>query len=233
MTAAVMQPYLFPYIGYFQMINAVDVFVFYDDVNFIKGGWINRNKLLMNGSDKLFTVPLRDASSFKLIKEVEINADVPGYSKILTTIGQNYRKAPFFSEVFPMIENVLRLQNVTIGDLAIASIQAVHEYLGITTILKRCSQDFAHTKGLERAERLIAICKQTGAEQYINAIGGQELYTKEYFASQGIDLRFIKSKPIEYKQFDNEFVPWLSIIDVLMFNSVEDIRKMLKYYTLS
>lgn len=232
MTAAVMQPYLFPYIGYFQMINAVDVFVFYDDVNFIKGGWINRNRMLISGSDKLFTVPLKDASSFKLIKDVEINNEVPAYSKILTTIAQSYKKAPFFSEVFPIIESVFRSPSSTIGDLAKLSIQAVNDYLGITTVLKRSSVDFADTKGMERAERLIAVCKQTGAEKYINAVGGQELYTKEYFASQGIDLKFIKSEPIAYKQFDNEFVPWLSIIDVLMFNSVEEIQVILNKYLL-
>lgn len=230
MTAAVMQPYLFPYIGYFQMINAVDVFVFYDDVNFIKGGWINRNRMLISGSDKLFTVPLKDASSFKLIKDVEINNEVPAYSKILTTIAQSYKKAPFFSEVFPIIESVFRSPSSTIADLAILSIKAVNEYLGISTILKRSSVDFPDTKGLERAERLIAICKRTGAEKYINVIGGQELYTKEYFSSQGIDLKFIKSEPIAYKQFDNEFVPWLSIIDVLMFNSVEEVHHLLKKY---
>lgn len=232
MTAAVMQPYFFPYIGYFQMINAVDVFVFYDDVNFIKGGWINRNRMLMNGSDKLFTVPLKDASSFKLIKEVEINNEVPAYSKILTTIAQSYKKAPFFSEVFPIIESVLRSPSSTSGDLAILSIKAVNEYLGITSVLKRSSVDFADTKGLDRAERLIAICKKTGAEQYINAVGGQELYTKEYFASNGIELKFIKSEPIDYKQFDNEFVPWLSIIDVLMFNSKDEVQKMLNCFEL-
>lgn len=232
MTVAVMQPYLFPYIGFFQMINAVDVFVFYDDVNFIKGGWINRNRMLMNGSDKLFTVPLKDASSFKLIKEIEINTEVPAYSKILTSIWQSYKKAPFFPEVFPIIESVFRSPNETISDLAMLSIQAVNEYLGITTVIKRSSLDFGDTKGFDRAERLIAICKQTGAEKYINAIGGQELYTKEYFASKGIDLKFIKSQPIEYRQFDNEFVPWLSIIDLLMFNSVEEVKLMLNKYIL-
>lgn len=227
-----MQPYLFPYIGYFQMINAADVFVFYDDVNFIKGGWINRNRMLMAGSDKLFTVPLKDASSFKLIKEIEINTEVPAYSKMLTTIVQSYKKSPFFSEVFPIMESVFRSPSSTIGDLAILSIEAVNEYLGITTVLKRSSVDFADTKGLERAERLIAICKQTGAEKYINAVGGQELYTKEYFASNGIELKFIKSESLDYKQFDNEFVPWLSIIDVLMFNSVEEIKVFLNKYLL-
>lgn len=227
-----MQPYLFPYIGYFQMINAVDVFVFYDDVNYIKKGWINRNRILVNGKDKLFTIPLKDASQNKMINEVDIFLETPEVRKILETIKQNYKKAPFFSEVFPIIENVFSSPSSTIGDLAKLSIKAVNEYLGITTVLKRSSVDFADTKGLERAERLVAICKKTEAEQYINAIGGQELYTKQYFASQGIDLKFIKSEPIVYKQFDNEFVPWLSIIDVLMFNSVEEIKVFLNKYLL-
>lgn len=232
MKVAVMQPYFFPYIGYFQLINAVDVFVFYDDVNYIKKGWINRNRILVNGKDKLFTIPLKDASQNKIINEGDILLESPEVGKILETVKQNYRKAAFFPEAFPIIEKVFRSEKSNIGDLAILSVQAVNEYLGITTILKRSSMDFAHTKGLERAERLIAICKQVRAEKYINAIGGQELYTKAYFASEGIDLKFIKSEPIHYKQFDNDFLPWLSIIDVLMFNSVDDSRKMLTNYTL-
>jgi len=232
MTAAVMQPYFFPYIGYFQMIKAVDVFVFYDDVNYIKKGWINRNRILVKGKDKLFTIPLKDASQNKMINEVEIFLERPEVRKILETIKQNYKKAPFYQNVFPIIENVFSTEVSTIADLTILSIKSVNEYLGITTVLKRSSVDFADTKGLERAERLIAICKHTGAEKYINAVGGQELYTKEYFASQGIDLKFIKSEPIAYKQFDNEFVPWLSIIDVLMFNSVEEVQVILNKYLL-
>lgn len=232
MKLAIMQPYVFPYIGYFQMINAVDIFVFYDDVNYLKNGWINRNRILVNGNEKLFTLPLKEASSFRLIKEIEVNSGLPVYKKILTTMEQNYRKAPYFSSVFPIIEDVFRADHATIADNAIHSIEAINKYLGMTTTLKRSSVEFSGTKGMDRAERLIEIGKLTGAKEYINAIGGQELYTKEYFASEGIDLKFIKPKPIEYKQFNNEFVPWLSMIDVIMFNSIEDIKLMLNNYIL-
>ncbi|MCP2037671.1 WbqC family protein [Chryseobacterium sp. HSC-36S06] len=232
MKLAVMQPYIFPYIGYFQMIHTVDVFVFYDDVNYIKQGWINRNRILVNATDVLFTIPLKDASSFKMIKDTEINKDGTGYKKILKTIEQSYKKAPYYETIFPLVENVFNRTHDSIADFAFESIKEVNAYLGISTILERSSSNYAESKRLDRAERLIEICKRTSATEYINAIGGMELYSKEHFASKGIDLKFIKSKPIEYEQFNNNFVPWLSIIDVLMFNSVEEIHDMLNCYEL-
>lgn len=227
-----MQPYVFPYIGYFQMINAVDVFVFYDDVNYIKNGWINRNKILVNGNEKLFTIPLNNASSFKYIRDTGINTDIAAYKKILTTIEQSYKKAPFYNVIMPLVRSVFSANHTSIADFAIHSVEVINNYLGISTILKRSSVDFKESKGMERADRLVHICNNLGSNEYINAIGGKELYSKEEFASKGIDLKFIKSKSVEYKQFNNEFVPWLSIIDVLMFNSKEEIYELLNQYEL-
>ena len=232
MKVAVMQPYIFPYIGYFQMIHSVDVFVFYDDVNYIKKGWINRNRILINGKDQLITVPLINASQNKLIREVKVFEEGAAYKKVFTTIKQNYKKAKYFSEVFPLIERIFCTTHDTVADLAIHSIEEVNNYVGIDTVLKRSSVEYAGTKGLEREKRLIEICRQTGAEDYINAIGGQDLYSKDDFGSKGINLQFIKPELIEYKQFNNNFVPWLSIIDVLMFNSIEEIQNMLNCYEL-
>ncbi|MFV0234517.1 WbqC family protein [Empedobacter falsenii] len=233
MRIAVMQPYIFPYIGYFQMIKAVDTFVFYDDVNFIKQGWINRNNILLGNNAHLFTVPLDSANSFVEIKETLINKQLykDWREKFLKTLYQNYKKAPFFSETWKVLECVFNQDVNTISELAILSIKQIAHYLELKTNFKIASESYLN-KDLERQSRLIAICHKEEAIHYINAIGGQSLYKKENFITQGIKLDFIKSKPIQYKQFNNDFVPWLSIIDILMFNSVEEVNVMLDQYEL-
>lgn len=233
MKIAVMQPYIFPYIGYFQMINAVDKFIFYDDVNFIKQGWINRNNILLSGKSFLFTVPLSKATSFTLIKDTEINVKLyeNWKTKFLLTLSQNYKNAPFFSVVYELVAEVFNKNNRSISDLAIDSILSVSRYLGFTTQFIISSQSYQN-QNLERQERLLDICKQEDATDYINAIGGQELYKQEDFSQKGVALHFIKSLPLEYKQFKNIFVPHLSIIDVLMFNSIDDIKNILNKYEL-
>ncbi|MGX9985360.1 WbqC family protein [Soonwooa sp.] len=233
MRIAVMQPYIFPYIGYFQMIKVVDTFVFYDDVNFIKQGWINRNNILLGNKAYLFTVPLDSANSFVEIKETLINKKLykDWREKFLKTLYQNYKKAPFFSETWQILESVFNQDVNTINELAILSIKQIAQYLELKTNFKIASESFQNRQ-LERQNRLIDICQREQAQHYINAIGGQALYKKEDFITQGIKLDFIKSKPIQYKQFNNDFVPWLSIIDILMFNSVEEVNFMLDQYEL-
>jgi hypothetical protein len=232
MKVAIMQPYFFPYIGYFQMIKAVDAFVFYNDVNYIKQGWINRNRLLVNKEAKYITIPLKRLSSFSLIKNIEINPELKEYKTMLKTIEMAYKKAPYFHAVFTLVKEVLNKEYKTLDEITIQSIKRCCEYLDIKTQFYIASKDFANTKGLERVERLQTICKQLNANHYINALGGQELYTKEDFAKENIQLQFIQSKPINYQQFNNEFVPWLSIIDVLMFNSKEEIKELLNQFEL-
>ncbi|UTF94156.1 WbqC family protein [Elizabethkingia anophelis] len=232
MKAGVMQPYFFPYIGYFQMIKAVDCFVFYDDVNYIKGGWINRNRILINNDAKYITVPLNEASSNKLINEICIKHESKEYRNIIKTIIQNYGKAPYFEEVFSLINKVINSDVKNISELAIKSVTEVCKYLNIETRFKISSEYFRDTKGLDRTQRLLAICKRLNAAQYINAIGGLELYSKKDFICENIELKFMQPSSVYYKQFGDEFFGGLSIIDVLMFNSPEEINIMLSQYKL-
>lgn len=227
-----MQPYIFPYIGYFQMIKAVDVFVFYDDVNYIKGGWINRNKININSNSTYFTIPLKNSSSFKKINEIEIFKESKDYNKIIKSIEQAYKKAPYYEEIMPIIRDVLNSDYQTISELTIESIQVISNYLQIDTVFKVSSLDFSYTINLERSERLIEIVKKCDGNQYINAIGGKDLYSKAYFKNHGIELNFIEPQRIEYQQFGNEFIPWLSIIDILMFNSPAKVNELLGQYDL-
>lgn len=228
-----MQPYVFPYIGYFQLICATDKFVFYDDVDFIKGGWINRNKILINNKENLFTVPLKEASSFKLINETVLHPVIyPKWKKkFFKSLSQTYSKAKYFNEVFPVIKKVFDSQN-DISNLAVESILEIMEYLGIERDFYLSSRDFPDSKGMERANRIIEITNRLGCDSYINMPGGKKLYGKDFFAEHKIKLEFLQPSVNEYDQNINGFVSGLSIIDVLMFNSIEETRLLLTKYQL-
>ncbi|WP_417558553.1 WbqC family protein [Mesoflavibacter zeaxanthinifaciens] len=235
MKIAIMQPYFFPYLGYFQLINAVDIFISYDDVNYIKGGWINRNNLLIQGKPNLFTISLEDSSSFSLISQTKI--DIKKFSvfkkKFLKTITQSYKRAPYYNDVFPLLENFFDSNNKTfISDIAYDSLILISNYLKLNTKFQKSSIQYADSKGLDRTERLITIIKKNKAQDYINPIGGQDIYDKDYFKLKGIKLHFLQSIKVNYIQLDNDFVPWLSIIDVIMFNSKEEVGHLLNKYTL-
>jgi hypothetical protein len=222
-----MQPYVFPYVGYFQLIAAVDVFVFYNDVNFIKKGWINRNRILLNGSDYLLTVPCAEVSQNKRICDIRIALDSKGLEKLLTTLQQAYRKAPYFDIVYPLIRNAFMPGHTHIDQLAMASVREVCRYLGIGTELHE-SRDWYGNESMKREDRLIDICLKEKVSDYINPIGGKEIYSKAYFMERGVELRFLKTNFTAYDQFGGAFVPGLSIIDVMMFNEKETILQYLR-----
>lgn len=235
MKLAIMQPYLFPYIGYFQLINTVDKFVIYDDVNFIKQGWINRNNILVQGKPYLFTLPLKNQSSFSKINEVFVNSTQydSWRKKSMRTLEQSYKKAPFFEDIYNLVDNVLDVgdKEIDIATIATKSLVEISKYLEINTEFVFSSSVYDN-EDLSGKARVINICKKEKATYYINPIGGQELYDKFFFKESGIELSFIKTGSIEYNQFKNGFVPWLSIIDVLMFNSIGETKLLLNKFEL-
>ena len=228
MKLGIMQPYFLPYIGYFQLISMVDKYVIYDDVQYIKGGWINRNRMLLNGKDFMFNLLLLGASPNKLINEVEVS---PNQSKLLKTIELAYKKASNFNVIYPLIEEIINYNDKNLGKYIGNSIIRIANYLHFNTEFIY-SSDIKKNNELKAKEKVLHLCELLGAAEYINAIGGQDLYLKEEFKHKNIDLRFFKTQPIEYKQFKNDFIPYLSILDVMMFNSVEEINKMLDKYEL-
>jgi hypothetical protein len=224
-----MQPYLFPYIGYFQLMQAVDRFVVYDDVAFIKQGWVNRNRILINGRPSYFTVPIKNASSFTLIRDTLVGDDqqhARWIEKTLKTFDNAYRRAPQFGHVFPLIEAVLRKPTNRVGELAVASLKAVAGLLEIGTEWVDSSTLYDNAQ-LSGEERVVAICLAERATDYVNASGGRELYDRNRFEAAGLRLHFLQPHSIEYRQFNDPFVPWLSIVDVLMFNPIETVRAFL------
>lgn len=228
MKIAIMQPYIFPYIGYFQLINAVDKFVVYDNIQFTKKGWINRNRILVNGKDEYFTLPLKKDSDYLNVDQRKL-ADTFSAEKIklLRRFAESYKKAPEFSSVYPLVELVFNQPEENLFRFIYQSLMAVNNYLDIKTELV-VSSTIPVDHGLKSQDKVIAICKALQGTVYINPAGGVELYSKETFRENNIELTFLKSSPVEYTQFKNEFVPWLSIIDVMMFNPKEKIQQYLR-----
>ena len=232
MRVAIMQPYLFPYLGYLQLASAVDRFVFYDDVAFIKGGWINRNRILVNGAPHWLTVPLHGLSPHTAIAETAVAADRRWLAKASATLAMAYAKAPYAGPVTDLVLGVLdRAQGGSIADAAIDSVVSVLDYLDLPLAHERSSTAFAETRGTGRTERVVEIARRCGATRYVNAIGGTDLYEPADFSAAGIELTFLESAPPAYPQHGTTaFVPALSIIDVLMNNSVEQVRAQLGSY---
>lgn len=229
-----MQPYVFPYIGYFQLIHAAGRFVVYDDVAFIKQGWISRNRILIHGQPSFFTIPVRHASSFVSIRDTLID-DGPQNrrwaEKLLRTFDNAYRRAPEYARIIPVIEGVLRQPATRVAEVALASVKAVAAYLDIR--VEWVDTSAALAPELKGEERVIGICKELGATEYINAAGGRELYSADRFEKEHLRLRFLQPHPLEYPQFGAPFVPWLSIVDVLMFNPREIVLSYLNRYDLT
>lgn len=228
MKVAIMQPYFFPYIGYWQLISAVDCFVIFDDVNYIKKGYINRNSILMHGKSHQITLELIKASQNRLINEIRVGGNC---SKLLKTIRSAYGKAPLFESAYPVVERVLEQRERNLAKFLSVGIDILSKYIGIDTKFIYSSEINVNCL-LKSQDKVIGIANELHATSYINAIGGQDLYRVEQFKKESIRLNFLKSVAAEYKQFNNEFIPSLSIVDVMMFNDVEHIKAMLSMYKL-
>jgi hypothetical protein len=234
MKLAVMQPYFFPYLGYFQLIAAVDKFIVWDDVQYIQRGWVNRNRILLNGEPTYITLPLEKAHLTANINERVLADMATASNKMLGQLHAAYRKAPHYQETRALFEEVLALPARNLGEFLFQSLQCVCAYLDIKTalVLSSAIHEVGEITG-SGLTRILAMCQEQQATMYINAIGGRELYRQEDFAAQGMDLRFIAMDNIEYSQgSESAFVPYLSIIDVLMYNGKEATQAMLQQYIL-
>ena len=226
MKTAIMQPYFLPYIGYFQLISAVDLFIVYDNIKYTKKGWINRNRMLQNGKDVMFSLSLKNDSDFLDVVDRELVEDFSP-DKVLNQIRGAYRPAPYFAQTFPLIEQIMKNKERNLFKFIYNSIIRVCEHLGITTEIRISSVvDIDHE--LKNQAKVIALCEAVQASVYINAIGGMALYSKEEFEVRDLELKFIKSNSFEYRQFHHEFTPFLSIIDVMMFNPLSSIKKYIE-----
>lgn len=231
MKIGVMQPYFIPYIGYWQLMNYVDKYVIFDDVNYINRGWIDRNRILINKQVQYIGLPVVGKSQNKLINEINVNSDKKLIEKVIKTVELNYKKSIYFEEVFPLFCEIMRNDEKNLALFLKDSILQIANYLDITTefIL---SSDIEKDNSLKGQDKILQICKKLNGTEYINAIGGQELYSKELFSDNGLKLSFLKTSSIEYNQTSSTFEPNLSIIDVLMNCSKEEIKEFLNKFEL-
>jgi hypothetical protein len=225
MRCAIMQPYFFPYIGYFQLINAVDRFVIYDNIKFSKKGWVKHNRILNGNEASLISVSIKRASDYFMIGDIKISENYD-HNKLLRRIYNAYRNAPYFDRTYTFLNKVLPPSSKSLFSYLNATLQETCKYLGIKTPFMISSNiQIDHT--LRSQSKVIALCEALDAREYINLSGGEELYQSNDFRQRGIELKFLLPNNIFYDQFKDRFMPNLSIIDVMMFNSQEMIRHML------
>ena len=225
MRVAIMQPYFLPYVGYYQLIASVDQFIIYDNIKYTKKGWINRNRFLQNGNDAIFTIPLKNDKDLLNICEREIS-DNFDREKLLRSFVGAYHKAKYFEQTIHLLSEIVHYEDKNLFNYIHHSLEETCRHLGITTkITVSSSIEIDHT--LQAEEKVLALCTALGAKEYINAIGGVNLYSRDCFQNHGIKLRFIQSRMPAYAQFGGDFVSSLSIIDLMMFNSIETLSDSL------
>lgn len=225
MNVAIMQPYFLPYLGYFQLIAAADVFIVYDNIKYTKKGWINRNRMLLNDEAVTFSLPLKNASDSLDVVQRELSPQFDA-EKLLNQMKAAYRSAPYFHETLPLLEDIIGCSERNLFNFLLHSIETCCRHMAIATPVRR-SSGIAIDHTLKSQEKVLAICQASGAKRYINAIGGIDLYQPGVFLEQGIELQFLKSRLPPYTQFSAPFVPGLSIIDVLMFNSPAAVQQLI------
>lgn len=226
MKLAIMQPYFLPYLGYWQLIAAVDTFVIYDNIKYTKKGWINRNRMLRDGEAITFSLPLAAGSDSLHVVERELAASMDR-RKLLAQFQAAYAKAPGFEATLPLLQRIIEHPEQNLYRYVRHSVDEVCAHLGIGTRIIT-SSDVAIDHELRAQEKVISICETLGASHYVNPIGGTELYDAAAFAEHGLRLSFLRATPFEYPQLGKPFVPWLSIIDLLMFNPLETVQGWLQ-----
>lgn len=217
-----------PYLGYWQLMAAVDKYVVYDDVNFIKRGWANRNNILVNGEPYLFSISLNGASQNKSFNEIDIADD---FGRLKKTLCHSYNKAPYYEETMHLMNEIFDYPDRNLARFIHHSFQKVLKYVKCNTELIM-SSSIEKDCSLKGQDKILDICRILQTDKYINTINGRELYNVDDFAKKGIELRFIKMSSITYPQYRNAFVPNLSLIDVLMFNGREGTKQLLNAYVL-
>lgn len=234
MKIAIMQPYFFPYLGYFALIKHTEQFILFDTPQFIRHGWIERNQILKQDGNKLYIkVPLIKHSRESRIMEVLINNNEDWQNKILAQLAPYKKKAPYYYNVTKLIKEIFNYKTDSIVDFNFHSLRLVCNYLNIDTPIKIWSKmDVKIEDANAPDEWALNICKALKAETYYNPIGGTSFFDTEKYINSGIEIKFMEIIPTKYNQISNEFVPYLSVIDVMMFNSKEDIQEMLNQYTL-
>ncbi|MEZ8375755.1 WbqC family protein [Vibrio cyclitrophicus] len=223
MKISVMQPYFFPYLGYYQMVEKVDEFVFLDDVNYFKKGYINRNAIALNGLPHNFTISINKSSQNKKILELFYTDNL---SKFFKLIDSAYKKAKYYESGKALIEKAFEEGKGNVALTNASSIKLVFEYIGLKKEFS-CSSSLLLGDEFKGQSRILETCKQKKAQVYINAMGGKALYDSESFSREKVDLNFFQPQIEHYEQLEHGFLENLSMIDCLMNLSPNEIKELI------
>lgn len=229
MILAAMQPYVFPYLGYFQLIREADAFYWLDGVAFIRRGWSNRNVLVGRNGPVRFVYPVLSGARDQSYAEVRLSLPDYHIRKFLEMVSHHYQKAPFFDEVFPVIQTAVSIETDSFCELAMHSTRTLCRYMGIETPLTPTAS-WPESRDFRGEARILALCRRGAAHCFLNAEGGRDLYDPCVFASEGIELRFLCHSPAAYPQPGDRFVPRASTIDALMNNSIPKLQWLLDQF---
>lgn len=229
MKVALMQPYFFPYIGYFQLIHSVDEFVIFDQAQHIRRSWITRNRILNAHKETVYiNVPVCKAPRETKIKDIIINNELNWQEKIIQQLNY-YKDAPNYSHVLEFVKECLRKEYTKLSQLNTCLLRKTCKLLNIETNITVLSESFPSIDEADDADEWgIIVSKALNATTYINAIGGKEFYNTQKYNEEGLEIKFVNPMLEPYKQFNHEFISGLSIIDVLMFNNIDHIIEMIE-----
>ena len=225
-TISLMQPYFFPYLGYFDLLCSSDTFVFYDDAAFSKNGWYNRNRIYNPSQNwEYIRVTVRRSPLLTPCNQIELVDKASDQTKLLKQLG-NYKKSPFYNEVSDLVERTFESSDDDLASIAMKSVELCANYIGIESELRK-SSDMAYDVNAESLCKVLDICKIMKAERYLNLPGGKELYFSDDFVKNGLDLAFTPSDAVKYETKGRVFVPFLSVLDALMCEAPDDLKRKL------
>ena len=231
MKLAIMQPYFFPYIGYFQLLNYVDLWIVFDNIQYIDKGWINRNRILhpeLKKEWQYITIPLDARKQFSKINDIKIKQEIDWRRNILGKLTFYKKKSRFSDEVLSLINNIFNTNENNLSEFVIRSIRYTADYLGIKTkILVLSNMELPLENINHPGDWALRICESIGAKEYINPVSGKDLFCNKKFKDSNIKLSFLKSKMVVYDQKRHEFIPGLSILDSMMWNSKSQLSKFI------
>ena len=228
-TCVIMQPTYFPWVGYFDLIQKADVFVFLNDVQFAKQSWQVKNRIKSQGKELMLTVPVKKSPLSTLIKEIQIDNSKKWQKNHLKSIFYNYNKSDFFNEVYPALEYLLHHNTTTLAELNIAIIKDIsHRILGEKSFINSCDLII---KPKDKIDRIIQICNAVNATNYLSPKGSidylKSMNYKEKFRKAGISFETHEYLQKEYKQMSSPFIPYLSIVDLLFNKGFETAKSLI------
>jgi len=236
MKLAIMQPYFLPYIGYISLVKHTDRFVLFDTVQFIRHGWIERNRVLKDSGWQYIKVPLQKHSLNTKIQEIKINNVENWRDKIFAQLQYYKRIAPYYAETIEVIKKGMAEKTDSITKLNYCMLQSVCKYLHISFNCSIFSEmDINIEAANEPDEWALNICKAMGYDEYWNPPNGKSFFDPAKYVKAGIKLVFLEQVLSVYPQGKGRanFEPGLSIVDVMMFNPVEAVNAMLDDYRIS